>query len=198
MTGFWLVAFVMLWILVLILAALVTGILLRIETILKRTEARLSVAGESHGAGLASGETVPSFKTRTSGGELVTSDVLLFGAPSLFLFVGTDCPPCQRLVSDLESDGWNLATRLLLVTSGEEGTQEWLQNIPPGVPVIFDAEREVNRAFATDITPHAFLIEAGKVIAKSIPGSLAALHGWAVSHSADGEVVNSEVTAVMP
>jgi hypothetical protein len=182
MTGWWLVAFVGLWAVVILVASAVVGVLLKVQPILEQAASRAIATNAGPQFGRNTGEVVPAFEARDRNGKGIGSRVLLSKGASLFLFVGPNCSPCVHLVSDMIRDGWDSALELVLVSPDADSARVWLRSIPTNVSAIFEGTREVSQAFATDVTPNAILLGSnGIVIAQSIPASWSALQSWAAA-----------------
>src|SRR5487761_1791863 len=87
MSGPWLAAFVTLWILVIVLAGLLLGLLRRVEGILTRAESHAAAMFITPNFGLRAGEWVPAFMGQDADGRTVDSSEVLPEAPLVFLFV---------------------------------------------------------------------------------------------------------------
>src|SRR5487761_1176005 len=95
MSGPWLAAFVTLWILVIVLAGLLLGLLRRVEGILTRAESHAAAMFITPNFGLRAGEFVPAFMGQDADGRTVDSSEVLPEAPLVFLFVEQACRPCR-------------------------------------------------------------------------------------------------------
>jgi hypothetical protein len=198
MSGPWLAAFVALWIVVMVLAGLVLGLLRRVEGILTRAESHSAAMIITPKFGLHPGELVPAFMGHDASGRPVDSSDVLSAAPLVFLFVEEGCRPCGQLVTDLATEGWQANTPLVLVASNQLKSREWLNRSLGGVSVLFEENNRISDAFATGVTPNAFLVgDRRTVIAQFGPASLSALRSWATAiTSSEKEVVESREIAV--
>jgi hypothetical protein len=123
---------------------------------------------------------MPSFAAKTSNGETITSKEVLPLAPFALLFVEPGCAPCEQLVRDLKLTGWRTVPPLVLVAGDDLSARDWLADCDFAT-VLFQADRSAAAAFASTVTPNAFLISAHRVIAQTVPVSLAALRSWAIA-----------------
>ena len=198
MSGPWLAAFVTLWILVMVLAGLLLGLLRRVEGILTRAESHAAAMFITPNFGLRPGELVPAFVGQDADGRTVDSSEVLSEAPLVFLFVEEGCRPCGQLVTDLATEGWQASTPLIVIASNQLKSREWLNECPAGVSLVFEEDRHISDAFSTGTTPNAFLVgDQRTVIAQFVPASLSALRSWATAiSSSEKEVVESRETAV--
>lgn len=187
--------------LVIVLTLLVVGLLRRAAPILERAE-RLLAGGVAGGPtvleGLPIGSPVDPFVVDDlSGRPTVASDVLA-GPRTVILLLSTHCEPCRGLSQEMVGQDWaTSATRLVVIQSVETGADP--------LPVCADAEtyiqgasQEASVAFGSNITPHAFVVDArATVLAKAIPESLAQLRtlakdlGTPSTVNANGRVENS-------
>jgi hypothetical protein len=186
MTGPWLAAFIILWVLVLLLAALVLGVLRRVLPLLDHLEqAQSRTAGEF---GLPVGSALPAFEARDREGDAVTADGI--PRPGVVLFLDPECRPCQKLATELRSDGPNLdSVPLVLVAPDTDAGRDL---VPPNSPVLLQSGHAISRAFQTSITPHAFLVDAdGRLSDQAIPESIADLNLLAAKLARKGVLVTS-------
>ena len=174
MTGPWLAAFVVLWVLVLLLAVLVLGVLRRVVPVLDRLErGQAQAAG---GFGLPVGSELPGFEARDREGGAVTGDAI--PRPGIVLFLDPECRPCRKLADELRSAAANLSRVPLAFVAPDTGAGRQL--VPPAGLVLLQTGQAISRAFQTSITPHAFLIDAnGRVSDQTIPESVADLNALA-------------------
>lgn len=163
MSGAWIAAFLALAGLTVLIGLLVLGTLRRVAPLLERTEARLAeLAPDMTPRGLALGESVPPFEAhRHDGGTF--SDADLHGRESLVLFLGVACRACERLIDDLERGRVpELGAALVVVTESAEQARRLATE--EGVAVVVQRERELSRAFESNVTPHAFVVDAAGAI----------------------------------
>src|SRR5487761_454732 len=198
MSGPWLAAFVTLWILVIVLAGLLLGLLRRVEGILTRAESHAAAMFITPNFGLRAGELVPAFMGQDADRRTVDSSEVLPEAPLVFLFVEQACRPCAQLVTDLATEGWRASIPLVLVASDQPESREWLNGSPAEVIVLFQENNYISDAFSTGTTPNAFLVgDRRTVVAQLVPASLSALRSWATAiTSSEKEVVESREIAV--
>jgi hypothetical protein len=170
MTGPWLVAFVVLWALVLLLGVLVLGVLRRVAPILDRLEEQQQTVP---GFGLPAGTRVPAFEARDREGKAVDADAI--PRPGIVLFLEPGCRPCEKLVKELRSGAVKLDGVPLVFVAPD--TDEGRELVPPIGLLMLQTGRDISRAFQTSVTPHAFLIDAdGRLSNQTIPESIADLN----------------------
>jgi peroxiredoxin len=169
-SGAWVVAFVVLWLVVLVEAVLLLGTLRRISPILEQAESRLLApdALDFKPGGLPPGTPVPEFSVTGATGGQVTRDDLL-GESTILLFLSSDCPPCRLLsteLADLETAA-QLGVRVVAVVDSEEKGGRFAERLTRSGIVIYQSDRELSSAFASSATPHAFGINADGVVVGS-------------------------------
>jgi hypothetical protein len=97
----WIVAFIALWVIVLVLAVIVLGMMRRMAPLLDRVERLASRQNLSPDhAGLPVGSEVPSFEVSDAAGKRLRFAQEL-PMPAVFLFLESGCPPCEDLVEEL-------------------------------------------------------------------------------------------------
>lgn len=95
----------------------------------------------------------------------------LIDQTSIFLFVDSDCQPCRRLLSELETrDEAINGTPLFVVLNDSTANRRLI--IPLHVRALFQREGASSKAFGTNATPHAFVIyPGGTVLDRLVPRS---------------------------
>lgn len=190
MTGLWLIAFLMLWVLVIALAFVVLGTL-------RRLERELEIGGTTAGelippGGPPLGSPVPPFSARAVDGRVVSERDL--GERACVLFLGWDCQPCAELLRDLvDRTAPMVGADLFVAVDVIHGKpafreQSWLTTLVN--------DGSLARAFESNATPHAFVVDVGIVRASGTPNTWEALrrliHEGAGSHAqADLEVIQA-------
>lgn len=169
MTTPWIVAFVALWMLVIVLGLLVLGTLRRLAPLIERAEESLSAAaaGMSPG-GLPIGSTVPAFSVEEVGGSTFTHGHLE-GSRTIVLFLSSSCRACERFVDDLENGRIpNLGVQLVVVS--DDADQALTFSRASSVTMLVQKDRSLSRVFESDATPQAFVVdEARRVLASGTP-----------------------------
>ena len=131
-------------------------------------------------AGLPVGAAAPSFDApREAGGRFSSSD--LGGSAHLVVFADPSCEACDALVPDLlrAAEAGAVPPTLIVGRSGSAWPAGWM---PPAdtedrVGVVRDEGGRIARAFASDFSPHVFVVdEGGSITAQGPAGSLAAVH----------------------
>lgn len=166
MSSPWIAAFLVLWVLVLVLGLLVLGMLRRVSAVLERAESLVSpIRGDLAPRGLARGTSVPDFEAEDESGSVVSSADVLHGE-TIILFLDADCPPCKLLVDDLSLTTWSdLEVELVAVVSDRRYADSLAA--VPGLTVLLESRRAVSDAFDSNARPHAFAISAAGVVAGS-------------------------------
>lgn len=166
MTDPWIVAFVALWMLVVVIGFLVLGTLRRIVPTLERLESStLPISADALPRGLPPGARVPEFEgERGVGGQRGTSD--LRGSPSFVLFLSEECHPCAQFVRDLSKDRVpELGAKLVVVVDKASLARQFTST--QGVTVFVQQDREIADAFDSNVTPHAFALDADAIVLAS-------------------------------
>ncbi|MEX2646212.1 MAG: redoxin domain-containing protein [Gaiellaceae bacterium] len=169
----WVVAFVALCVVVLVIGALVLGVLRRITPLLEEMESRFASLAVGGVPGLKPGSQLPRFTAKTTDGSKVGSPDLL-GSPLVFVFLNSNCRPCETLAAELRStSSFDPDVPLIVVLDFPDG-----QQLAEGLPyrVLFQRRRSVSKSFGVVGTPHAFAVDAtGTVVASEITNSVAQL-----------------------
>jgi thiol-disulfide isomerase/thioredoxin len=186
----WVVAYFVLAGAVVTLALLVLGSMRRIAFVLERAESRLSAGTSVSPGGLAPGAPVPAAAAlRADGSPFDTGE--LAGRRTIVLFLSSSCAPCKGLARELEREKEldTLPAELVVVVPDAEAAETLgLERIP----VVFQPDHALARAFDTTTTPHGFLVDASKtVVASATPNTLRDLRRLAGQHRAnEGSVQN--------
>jgi methylamine dehydrogenase accessory protein MauD len=171
MTTIWLVAFVLLWGLVLLLGFLLLGVL-RAQGLLAWRLDQLEATMPSHigRSGLAPGKQAPEFQLQcVQGGEVSLADFT--GRKVLLVFVQSGCGPCREIVpelnrlrrqrDDLTVLGINHAT--------PQEAKRWAAEARADFPVLVQEDWSVSKRYEAFATPFAFLInERGVITSKGL------------------------------
>lgn len=163
MTDPWIVAFVALWLLVVVIGLLVLGALRRIVPILERLESYTPpVSVDALPRGLPRGTRIPEFEAeRAGGGQFGTSD--LRGSPSFVLFLSEECRPCARFIRDLARDRVpELGGKLVVVADNASLAHQFAP--AQGLTVLVQRDREIADVFESNVTPHAFALDADAMV----------------------------------
>ncbi len=170
------------------LGVLVLGLIRRVTTVLEGAERQLRAAGTRASVlgGLPPGSPVPPYRAVDRQGTPVGAEILQ-GDARLVLFVDAGCDPCMTLLEDLRQ------TPLLgrggvpiLVVATDTPAARRLP-FPATATVLFQRDRAVARAFASEGTPHAFFVDANGIVGRStIPSRSADLIALFDSHTDEG------------
>lgn len=186
MSGSWVVAYVVLWVAVLLCTTVLIGVLRRVSVTLERAEELLSSAASGMVLeGLPPRSPLPTFEATTAEGDPF-ADADVRGSPAIFLFLDPGCGPCEALARELRaSDDVPVATIYVVLERSAEPTFD----LGPAPRVLYQENRAVSRAFRSSVTPNAIAIDSrGVVVARSIPNSLEELTELSVMASrSDGQ-----------
>ncbi len=121
--------------------------------------------------GLPIGAPFPEFELPDIDGRVVSFEHLLAGSkPVLFLFVGTNCGPCNALVPEIEKWQKELKERvdIVLVSSGNADENRDKFSAGGSITVLIQEKREVAESVNARWTPTALLINAEGNIASHL------------------------------
>jgi len=167
----WIVAFAVLWLVMLTTTVVVLGTLRRIGPLVELAHSIVERGGVDL-AGLPVGSVVPPFEGRDATGSVVTSAELLEDG-AILLFLSAGCRPCHDIAVDLEAIGDAIGGITLAVVVAE-GTDPSALGLGPSIRLLFQRDREISRALRNLATPQAFLIDRNAVVlAANIPHSIA-------------------------
>lgn len=136
---------------------------------------------------------MPAFEAIDVNGSFVTD---VEPPRAVVLFLGVDCPPCQRLVRDIRLRGVasaDMPHELIVVLSDPSEAVALRLEEEPGVQVLFQRDRSLSRAFETTVTPHAFVVEKGRVLASGTPNSLEGIRALVARVEEGGGLSNAEL-----
>ncbi len=135
MNGLWVAAVVILWVVVLILAAVVLGLARQVGVLLER----VSPAGAlDTGRGLAPGEAVPALRVVTLDGvDIEVAGASETGRSRLFFFVSPTCPICESLLPS--------------VRGVQQGEEDWLDVVLASDGSDLDHDAFVRRKGVADL-----------------------------------------------
>lgn len=191
MSGAWIAAFVVLWVLTLVLGFAVLGLLRRFGAVLEAAEERLGVANEL-GAPVRS--RVADFQLYDASGRVALSRDAIT-EPALLLLVEPGCEACHVIAEQLEGietaiDGVPFAIVI------EDSRRGRAFEFPPDLRVLYQRHRDVFRVLRNRATPQAYVIdEGGLVLARRIPASALDLHEMARFQQEGGDAAGRSLYA---
>lgn len=182
----WIALVVVLWIVVLLLAAVVVGVLRRVTPLLEsKGDPPSQLPSRLMPQGLPIGSRLPAFNARTLNGEPFSADELL-GSTAVVLLLDGNCPTCRMLEDDMHRSGVVNVSNHLIIVVGDESEARRLTGIE--ATILLQSDDAVRRAFASNATPHAFAISAeGFVVANDTPNTVAGLRRLAEQLEEGGE-----------
>lgn len=175
MSGPWIVAVVTLWVVVVLLAVLVLGLLRRIAPVLEQAE-RAAHVGRAMDAGFGApdGTAIPPFAVVDASGRSVPFDDV-GPADRVVLFVDADCAACGAVTAGLAADPATATLPLVAVTGRGTPPSHYDALAAAGVPVVGQPDGAASAAFAQRAFPLAFAVAGGAVVRSTVPGSVADL-----------------------
>jgi AhpC/TSA family len=129
------------------------------------------------GGGLPVGSAAPSFDATLEGGGTFSSSDLR-GSPHLVVFADPTCEACDALVPELlaAATAAEIPPTLVVGASGAAWPAGWApgQDTQDRVGVVRDDGGRIARAFASELSPHVFVVDAGgSITAQGPAGTLA-------------------------
>jgi AhpC/TSA family len=161
-TAPWIVAFGLLWGVVVLVAYTMVGVLRRVTAVLEVMEET-----RVEGAGAAVGSAVEPFDLYDDRGEVVRWQALV-KEPTLVLFLTTRCTPCDAVLTDLRDVGSHIEGVPLVgvITDSDEARSH---DFPQGLRVLFQRDEQATRAFDNRAYPQAYVVDSsGLVLARRI------------------------------
>ena len=176
MTAPWIAAFVALWLLTVVVAVVVTGILKRSTVALERLDDYMTAQGRaSDMTRLPIGSDIPRFDAEDLQGRRVASDEL-FARPAVVLFLGDEgCAPCDELIDELMRSELRTGGTQLVVVGRREIVGSLAQRFGNDTLRVFveGAAAQFSRSFDNRISPQAFRVEPpGTLAAVEIPNTV--------------------------
>jgi hypothetical protein len=156
----WMVAIAALWLLMLVLAGLVLGLLRRMAPLLEHLEARVPLRTPTP-LGLPRGTRVPEFVAERSDGSYVTHATFA-GEPWLAIFVSGGCQPCEALVHELVHEREE-SVNVDVVWVVDSAERERYESLPH--PVLIQHRAELSRAFEVPGVPFVVAVDRQSTIA---------------------------------
>jgi hypothetical protein len=167
MTGWWLVSYIGLW--VLVLALVVFLLAMARELAVVRGPAGRQRTGEAGPDGPAIGQPIPDIDLTLTDGQVVSLRVGEISS-RLIVFLTPMCEGCQlavdRLNRTMQPEG---GPSILVVLSGPESAcTSFLTLFPVNAPVAIDTQLAAVNVFGVRATPTALLYEKGALVEKRI------------------------------
>ncbi len=176
MTGFWLASYLVLWVFVVAMGALLLGVLHQLGVVLQQ-----QAQSQGDTSGDKSGDEVP---TAEYDGPVLSSPLPLlqhqtsnnFGMvdlsqPSkhgtLLVFLSTTCEPCQHLAEPLNllvDNGVYLGRVVVIMRGDDYACKSFLSIFPLHIPVLCDADRTITMGFEIHNNPFGLFYSADGVL----------------------------------
>lgn len=122
------------------------------------------------------GAAAPGFSGRTLAGETITNDSLKGTRAAILLFVRTTCPYALQSLSHFKEiaakyDDKNVG--MLVVNQGQakNAIQPTYDGLSLGVPVIWDRDRQMCKAYGVEAVPYYYLLDKNGTILQRGPFS---------------------------
>lgn len=169
MSAWWIIAFVSLWLVVMIVALIVLGFLRRVTAVLERAEIAVT-SGQVNLGGARAGMEIEPFQVVDRSRREVTSHEL-FVSPSTYLLLHSGCEPCRHLVDRIRGLRPSEIPVIAILDDTPAGRET---RLPSHVGLLFDHDGSVGTAFRIGGTPQAFAVAEGGVIVETLVPSSAA------------------------
>lgn len=155
----WAVAFAALCVLVGALAVIVLGLLRQVLPLIEQSHVLIDRIGSRlRRFGLPAGMVVPAFTAETIDGEIFTERELR-GQVHTVLFVGSRCPACSRIYSDLVTGSVPPFASGLVVVVDEDDAHDLSSASDAGATVLVQRQGSIAAIFESDRIPHVFVID---------------------------------------
>jgi hypothetical protein len=153
----WIVAFGVLWGVVLLVAFTMVGVLRRVTAVLEAMEETRVEA-----PGVAPGGVVEPFELYDSEGEVVDWSELI-RERTILVLSSPRCAPCELLLEELGDVGSRLAgVPLTVVTTDSADGRSY--EYPPGLNVLYQRGERATQAFDNRAFPQAYLVEPSGLV----------------------------------
>lgn len=180
LSGILLVSYIALWIVVLVQTFVLIELLRQIGIL------RLRVGDEpgalvTEGEGLERGSPAPAFEARDLSTGTVMTQEIFDGHRTLLVFLTTRCQACRKLAPDLKriARDYTGKTQIITICSGPgDECPTFAHEFGLPMPMLFDQDQQINRAYKVHRTPSATLIDANnRVRIHGIPNDWRQLEG---------------------
>jgi thiol-disulfide isomerase/thioredoxin len=177
MTGPWLLSYIVLWLLFLVVAIVLLGVLRNLGVLYESIQTQS--ATRSPLSKLVNGQILPETELQSLSGAPI-SLATFAGEKTAFLIMSPSCGPCRALLSDVGNAVIDLdpldptVQRAVLLSLGEASrTAEFAQQsgVPPTVPILIDAEGVIVREWGIAQTPTTVIVNEQQQIVRQIFGS---------------------------
>lgn len=122
---------------------------------------------------LATGTAAPAFKLKTLDGR-ETEVQPASGAPTVLVFLATDCPTCQLTLPYMDKMAEAFAAKGVRVYAisqdGPKATRAFVENLGLKTPVLMDEKLEVSREYDPVSVPTTFLISPQGEVSRTYVG----------------------------
>jgi hypothetical protein len=166
MSGPWIAALVALWVLMIVIAVGLLG-LIRIVT---SRNTRTADHGLGSLSDLQAGDRPADFEAAGLDGASITMRALR-GGRRVLLITQHGCPPCRRIIDEIAAAGsGSLSPQILVVVDDAHSVSQAHRR--SGVTIAVDQNGSLARAFGVNGAPLAFLVDDGEIESVIIPAGL--------------------------
>lgn len=167
MSGIWLISYILLWILVIALVAIVLGLVRQLGMIYLRLGPEQNLLATSEGLEL--GKPIPEFEA----GEISQNRNLtigdLKGHPSVLVFVSPSCSPCKELMPHIKEfqHQWDGKINLVLFCQGEmQPAKDFYSAYDLNTLLVIDQNGKLSETFHVRATPFAYSLDKNCIVQK--------------------------------
>lgn len=185
MSGYWIVAFVVLSVAVAALGVVVAGVLRQVTVVLERAESQVNAVRSGQAIrGATPGTVLPVFGLMDPAGQWISSEVLA-AKSALFLFAESGCAPCDDILRELDGAREVDGVPIYVIASHEDDRF----SAPVNAQVLYQHGKTITALFQSGATPQAFLVAGGVVVANYVPNTLTDLRALVRQHVKGGDAI---------
>jgi methylamine dehydrogenase accessory protein MauD len=166
MNPWWLIAYIALWLVVLLLGFLLLGVLRALGLLRWRLEQLEATTPTRLGrGGLKPGKKAPDFTLPSVAGDEVSLHDFC-GRKVFLVFTQSGCKPCHRVMPELIRLQRSGGVQVLVINNGElDATRQWAGEARACFPVLVQQQLSASKRYEMYATPFAFLIDERGIIA---------------------------------
>jgi hypothetical protein len=178
LSGFWLVSYIVLWVIVVVLCFFLAGVLHQLGFVYRQLEQRSSRPREEEDSiptleqdGPAIGSPLPNLEIDTFNGfGRLTTAIMRRSGSTLLVFMSPMCEPCQHAVEPLNrlvADADRNVHPLVFIRADEQACRAFLSVFPLNMPVVCDRDSNITMGLGIHRTPFGLLYdEQGTLVRK--------------------------------
>lgn len=167
MSGTWFISYLTLWILVVLLAIIVLGLVRQLGIIYLRLGPDQNLLATT--GGLELGKPAPNFEAyEITHTRRITLDDLK-GKSCILVFVSPSCSPCKELMPHLKEfqQSWNGKINLVIFCQGDiQLSKDFIDSYNLRSALIIDKDGKLSETFLVRATPFAYRLDKESVVRK--------------------------------